>query len=69
MTNISLYKDNTNTVLLNKLSNVITRLRKSNTDLRHDFMAKSLIKELKQRELTKNQTIKYRRLFDRYTWI
>jgi len=68
MTNISLYKLKSTTEILNKLSKIITSLRENNTK-RNNAMAKSMIKELKSRELTQLQKQQFKRLFDRYTWI
>jgi hypothetical protein len=68
MTNISLYKLKPTTQILNKLSKIITSLGGNNTK-RNNAMAKSMIKELKSRELTQLQKQQFKRLFDRYTWI
>jgi hypothetical protein len=68
MTNISLYKLKSTTEILNKLSKIITSLGENNTK-RNNAMAKSMIKELKSRELTQLQKQQFKRLFDRYTWI
>jgi hypothetical protein len=68
MTNIGLYKNHTTTVLLNKLSNTITKLKLNNTKLENNRV-KSLINELKTRILSETQKLKFKYLFDRYTWI
>ena len=68
MTNISLYKLKSTTEILNKLSKIITSLGENNTK-RNNAMAKSMIKELKSRELTQLQKQQVKRSFDRYTWI
>jgi len=68
MTNISLYKLKSTTEILNKLSKIITSLGENNTK-RNNAMAKSMIKELKSRELTQLQKQQFKRSFDRYTWI
>jgi hypothetical protein len=69
MTNIGLYEHHSSTVILNKLSKVITKLNKNSTNKMDNGQARSLIKELKLRSLTPIQRQKFNRLRDRYTWI
>lgn len=69
MDNVSLYKHKSTTFVINKLSNVIAKLRSKNANYILNTQAKSLLKELKFRKLTPPQKQEYFKLLDRYIWI
>ena len=80
MTNLSIYKNKSNTVLLNELRKIITKIQKKikiTITKGEDAKIRSLIKELKTRtfskKLTENLTeyemARFHRLLTRFTWI
>jgi hypothetical protein len=68
MTSLSIYKNKPITFLLNEFSRTITKFTKS-PNSKTDTKIKSLIKEIKLRELNDNQKEKFNRLFIRFLWL
>lgn len=68
MVNLGLYKNKPTTFILNRLSKTITHLNKNDTKI-ENTRARSLLSELKSRNLTANQRQQHKRLLDRYAWI
>jgi hypothetical protein len=66
--NLSIYKNKSITSLITQLRNEISSLQKSNK-LRKNVKIRSLIKELKSRDLTELQKSTFNKLIVRYTWI
>ena len=64
----SIYKNDSVTILLNNLSTSITKLREK-YNKRIDVKIRSLIKEIKTRNLTDIQNTKFKRLNVRFNWI
>lgn len=71
MSNLSIYKNKPITFLLNEFSKTITRLQntQSSPHIKTDAKIKSLIKEIKLRELNDNQKERFNKLFIRFIWI
>lgn len=70
MTNLSIYKNKSVTILLNEFSKTITQLQ--NTESPHyktDAKIKYLIKEIKLRKLNDNQKERFNKLFIRFIWL
>ena len=65
---LGLYKNKSTTEILNKLAKTITKLNINNNKL-ENTRAKSLIKEIDKRTLTKTQRILFNKLFTRFSWI
>lgn len=68
MPSLSIYKNKPITFLLNEFSKTITQFTKSPHG-KTDAKIRSLIKEIKLRELNDNQKEKFNRLFIRFIWL
>lgn len=66
--NLSIYKNKSVTLLISTLRTDISSLQKSNNK-KKDLKIRSLIKELKTRDLTELQKSTFNKLILRYTWI
>lgn len=66
--NLSIYKNKSVTSLISTLRTDISSLQKSNNK-KKDLKIRSLIKELKTRDLTELQKSTFNKLILRYTWI
>ena len=66
--NLSIYKNKSVSTLITTLRNEISSL-KENYNTRKNIKIRSLIKELKLRNLTQLQKSTFNKLIVRYTWI
>lgn len=66
--NLSIYKNKSVTILINNLRNDISLLQKK-YNTQKNAKIRSLIKELKTRDLSNIQKSTFNKLIVRYTWI
>jgi hypothetical protein len=66
--NLSIYKNKSITSLMSNLRSEISHLQ-NNESIRKNIKIRSLIKELKSRDLSELQKSTFNKLIVRYTWI
>ncbi len=66
--NLSIYKNKSITSLISNLRSEISDLQ-NNENIRKNIKIRSLIKELKSRDLSELQKSTFNKLIVRYTWI